>query len=256
MFESRSALPRMSRTGALTLAIVAFLSASPLFALGTYAEGRAVIKLTKFESSGIIFESYEGTAVVTTYDAKENCNADENECYTPTTESIAISVRPESKEAVNFMLKNLGKQMLVHYCIHRIEPIALKTDFEILSAQPASASRPADLADRHTVKKSGARRNFSVRGKILRLEERGTAVKTYEGLYKDLQRGKVHPFSITADSMAAFAFRVMQTGQAHYLGVTQAYVTGFRESDYDIFEINKNDPAGGLVDESDSASDE
>ncbi|MCR9142154.1 MAG: hypothetical protein NXI24_07870 [bacterium] len=254
MFESKIA--RRNLLAGVVFTICTLFSASPLFALGTYAEGRAVIKLTKFESSGIIFESYEGTATVTTFDAKENCNSDENECYTPTTESISISVRPESKAAVNFMLKNLGKQMLIHYCIHRIEPIALKTDFEILNAQPVSAGRPADLADRHTVKKSGARRNFSVRGKILRLEERGTAVKTYEGLYKDLQRGKVHPFSITEESMAAFAFRVMQTGQPHYLGITQAYVTGFRESDFDVFEINRKDPAGGLVDEVSNPDDE
>ncbi|MEQ9362647.1 MAG: hypothetical protein RIF32_00305 [Leptospirales bacterium] len=247
MFESRSAR-RNFFTGAF-LVICTLFSANPLFAIGTYAEGRVIIKLTKFESSGLIFESYEGTATVTTFDAKENCNSGENECYTPTAENISISVRPESKAAVNFMLKNLGNEMLIHYCVHRIEPLALKTDFEVLSAQAVSSARPADLAERHTVKKSGAKRNFSVRGKILRLEERGTVVKTYEGLYKDLQRNKVHPFSITEESMAAFAFRVMQTGQPHHLGITQAYVTGFRDSDFDIFEINKNDPAGGLVGE-------
>lgn len=252
MFETR--ITRRTFFTGVLFALITLFSANPLFAIGTHAEGWAVIQLSKFESSGIIFESYEGTASVTTFDKKESCNSDENECYTPKTESISISVRPESKEAVNYMLKNLGKQMLIQYCIHRIEPIALKTDFEVLNAQPISTARPADLAERHTVKKSGARRNFSVRARILRLEESGTGVKTYEGLYKDLQRNKVHPFSITDDSMAAFAFRAMQTGQAHYLGITQAYVTGFRDSDFDVFEINKNDPAGGLV--SDQPDDE
>lgn len=226
------------------LYMLAISSAGPLFALGTYSQGWAVIELTKFESSGIIFESYEGSATVTTFDPKEQCNADENECYTPKTEAISVSVRPESTSAVNYMLKNIGGKMLIQYNIHRITPIALKTDFEILNAQAVSSPRPADLADRFSVKKTGARRNFSVRAQILRLEERGTGVKTYEGLYLDLQRNKVHPFSITDDAMASFAFRVIQTGQTYYLGLTQAYVTGFRDSDIDVFEIKKNDPAG------------
>lgn len=236
--------------GHLVLAIaLAFGATGSLSAAGTHAEGWVVIQLTKFESSGILFDSYEGTATVTSYDPDENCNADENECYKPKQEAIAISVRPESKEAVNFMLKNIGRKMLIQYCIHRIEPVALKTDFEVLRAQPLSSAAPADLADKHVVKKSGARRNFSTRAKILKLEEVGTAVKTYEGLYFDVQRKTVVPFSITNESMAAYAFRVMQTGKAYNLGISQAYVTGFRKSDFDIFEINKNAPAGTLSNE-------
>lgn len=36
----------------------------------------------------------------------------------------------------------------------------------------------------------------------------------------------------------------MQTNVPFYFGVTVSYVTAWRESDYDIFEINYDGPAG------------
>ncbi|AMX59011.1 hypothetical protein IQB76_12580 [Leptospira borgpetersenii serovar Hardjo-bovis] len=227
-----------------------FFSFSSVFALGTYSEGWAVVRLIQFESRGIIFDSQEGLLEFTTYDKSEKCEASKDECFTPLKEKIEFSVRPENGEVVNFLNNNVNQEILVQYRVHKIEPIALSTDFEVIGAQKQITTIPKEAPDKIIVNKSGSRRNFSVSGRILKLEYQGTIIGTYEGLYLDEVRGKVHPFSVTNEEVAAFAWNTMKFGTKYYIGVSVAFATGWRKSDYDIFEINYNSSAGGVYTDS------
>jgi len=230
-----------------TLGLVLALSTiSPAFALGTFAEGQTYMTIRKFESSGIFFESWEGSGEVTTYEPGEGCNADENLCYTPKKQLISFSVRPETNggKLAAEIQKSINKEILISFRVHRVEAIALGTDYEITAVFDRVGTMPSDFPAKKETKKTGAKRNFSVHGRILSLEYQGTAVGTYEGLYQDTQKGKVHPFSITDAGMANHAYKLMALSRDYYLGVSQAYVTGLRKSDYDVFELNLNEPAG------------
>lgn len=230
-----------------TLGLVLFASTmSPLFALGTFSEGQIFLTVRKFESSGIFFESWEGTGEITSYAKDENCNREENQCYSPKKEMISFSVRPETNggRLAAELQKSINKEVLISFRVHRIEALALGTDFEITSVLDSVSSMPADFPAKKAAKKTGAKRNFSVQGRILSLEYQGTAVGTYEGLYLDAQKQKVHPFSITDPAMAAHAYKLMTLNRDYHLGVSQAFVTGLRKSDYDVFEFNLNEPAG------------
>lgn len=246
MLRNRSlfSASRVRLAGVLALAI-GLVSASPLFAIGTYSEGWAFVTLKKFEQRGIFIDSWEGDVALAHFDSGEACDEAANQCYTPTERILAISVRPETHEAVDVMRNNIGRQILIRYRTHRIEALALDSDIEILEAKLPETRSEARVAERKVVDRSGGRRNFSVRGRILQMERRGTAVKTYEGLYLDEQNNKVHPFSVTDGDMAEHIYAVMQQGGSYFIGVSVAYVTGLRESDYDIFEINFNEAAGG-----------
>lgn len=226
---------------------VAILSlSSPLFALGTYSEGWAVIVPTKLESSGIVFTSYEGTFNVAHFDRNESCDESENQCYTPKAKSYQFSIRDDNAATVKFVLENLNREMLIHYRIHRVEAAALSTDFEVVEAFGILQDYPAELKRQLVVQQSGSKRSFSTFGKVLQLEYRGRAVGTYEGLYYDKQRGKVHPFSVTNEEMAQHIIQCMRSTKPYYFGVTVSYVTGFRESNYDIYEVNFDGPAGAV----------
>lgn len=233
---------RMRWTSAI-LALAALTIASPAFAVGTYSEGWMEITLRKFESRGIFFDSWEGKADFVSYDSGESCSEEDHECYTPTTEEIEFSVRPETRDAINALRGALDKPILVRYRKHRIEPLGLDTRLEILEAV-SPGPRHADMPERKVVSQSGGQRNFSVYGRFLRLDRQGVAVKTYEGLYLDAKTNRVHPFSVTNEEMAEHIYRVMQGQGLYYFGVSQAYVTGLRRSDYDIFEVNLNEAAG------------
>ncbi|WP_010570619.1 surface adhesion protein Lsa26 [Leptospira broomii] len=222
------------------------LSSSSVSALGTYSEGWTVAKLIQFESRGLIFDSYEGFLEVTTFDKNEKCDENKDECFTPTKQKVAFSVRPEMTEVVNFLSKSLNQEVLIQYRIHRIEPIALSTDFEVLVAQKQETVLGKDIADKFIGPKTGSKRNFSVTGRILSLEYRGTAIGTYEGIYLDEARGKVHPFSVTNEEVATFAWSALKYNLKYYLGISVAFATGVRESHYDLFEINFKSPAGAL----------
>jgi len=230
-----------------TVLIAALLSfaAQPASALGTYSEGWAVIKLTKFESRGIIFDSFEGYAEVKSFDKSEQCDKSKDECYTPTTSTLEFSVRDDNAAVANMMRKAVGSEMLIHFRQHRIEPIALSTDFEVLEAFGQEGSAPADMQKPLRVPKTGSR-NFSVFGRFLRIEYQGTAVGTYEGLYQDQKSGKVYPFSITNEEMAQLAIKTMKYSQNFYFGISVAIVTGVRKSDHDLFEINYKEPADSV----------
>lgn len=233
-----------------TLGLVLLASTmTPAFALGSYAEGQMFLTIRKFESSGIFFESWEGTGEFTSFAKDENCNAEENLCFTPTKETVAFSVRPETNggKLAAELQKNINKEVLVSFRIHRVEAAALSTPFEITGIIERVSNMPADFPAKKATKKTGSKRNFSVRGRILSLEYQGTAVGTYEGLYLDAQKGKVHPFSITDEAMAAHAYKLMALSRNYFLGVSQAFVTGLRKSDYDVFELNLNDPAGAQI---------
>lgn len=222
------------------------LLSSSLSAAGTYSEGWAVAKLTQFESRGIVFDSYEGFLEIVTPNLSETCDEAKDECFTSVKKKIEFSVRPENADVVNFLSKNLNQEILVQYRIHRFEPVALSTDFEVIAAQLQEKAIPKDGPDKFVGKKTGSKRNFSVTGRILSLEYKGTLVGTWEGLYLDETRGKVHPFSITDEEIANFATNTLKYGAKYFLGISVAFATGWRESNYDLFEINYKAPAGAL----------
>ncbi|MCE9598961.1 MAG: hypothetical protein K8S54_13425 [Spirochaetia bacterium] len=232
----------------LILAGAFAFAATPAFAFGTYAEGQTTMTIKRFESSGVIIESWEGSAEVATYNKSEKCAELENQCYTVVRNLILFSVRPDTDQGklAAELQKNLNKEILVSYKIHRIESLSLSTDFEVTGIIEAQDRLGPDLPAKKVVRKTGGKRNFSVLGKILQLEYSGTVVGTYEGIYLDSQSGKVHPFSITSQEMANHAMKVMALRREYNIGVSQAYATGFRKSDCDIFEINMNEPAGTL----------
>ncbi|AOP34744.1 hypothetical protein A0128_13315 [Leptospira tipperaryensis] len=239
----------MKRIIVLTLTFGLLFFSSSVFAAGTYSEGWAVVKLIQFESRGLIFDSHEGLLEFTTFDNAEKCDASKDECFSPLKEKVEFSVRPENGEVVNFLNNNLNQEILVQYRIHRFEPVALSTDFEVIGAVKQLPSIPKEALDKIIVDKSGAKRNFSVSGRILKLEYQGTMIGTYEGLYLDEVRGKVHPFSITNETVATFAWNTMKFGTKYFIGVSVAFATGWRKSDFDIFEINYKSPAGGAYPE-------
>ncbi len=229
------------------LSIVFFLYFSIIFniySFGTYAEGKAIVKVIKLTSGGIFFESYEGILEIASYDENESCE-DFEKCYTPQKKQIGFSIYIENKDTIKFIMDNLNKVILIDYKIHRLEPIALSTSFEILKAYPFKANIPPDFPLKFIVKKTGSR-NFSYFGKILQLEYRGTAVKSYEGLYYDRQKDKVRPFSITNEDMANYVKKIMEYTKEYHIGISKSIIKGFRETTFDIFEINFNEPAGGV----------
>jgi hypothetical protein len=215
-----------------------------LFSLGTYSEGWRLAKILQFESRGLIFESFEGTMEVVSFDKKENCEEEKDLCYTATKEIKPFSVRPENQEVVKLLSNSINQEVLLKFKIHRITPLSLSSDNEILEATKQKPELPTGLAEKKIVKKTGSKRNFSTFGKILRLEYEGTFIGTYEGLYLDEKRNKVHPFSVTNSEMAEFAWKTMVSSKSYHLGISVAYATGFRKSNYDLFEINYNEPAG------------
>ena len=246
-------LKRLHAFAAILIAGISFVViVRQLHALGTYAEGRMIIKLIKFESGGLLFESWEGKGERVTYKKDEQCDEKKSMCFTPVSETFALSVRtPDDDEykknarIINFMRKNQGRSMLIFYRIHRVEPASLSSSFEVTDVFAQADKPPDNLKRRLVVEKTGSR-NFSVYGRILRLEYRGTAATTFEGLYLDKQRGKVHPFSVDNTAVASFAYDTMFFRQPIYMGVSQSLVTsGLRDSDYDFFEINLDEEAGG-----------
>ncbi|WCL48512.1 surface adhesion protein Lsa26 [Leptospira sp. GIMC2001] len=229
------------------LFILAFVFAPTwLFAFGTYAEGFATAKIIQFESRGIIFNSYEGIIEVTSFEKTEVCDESKDEFFAPTIIRHEISVRPSNAELVNLLSKSVNDQLLIEYRIHRIEDFSLSSEMEIVSARPQERTKPAGLADKKVVKKTGSKRNFAVSGKILQLDYQGTFIGTYEGLYLDEDRGKVHPFSVTQAEMAKFAWETQKSSVSSSLGISVSFAKGFRKSDYDLFEINYREPAGGV----------
>ncbi|MCS7204128.1 MAG: hypothetical protein NZ853_00355 [Leptospiraceae bacterium] len=213
-------------------------------AIGTYAEGRAIVKVIQLISKGIFVESYEGVFEIASYNEDEECSDFQN-CYTPQIEKVEFSIRIENKETIKFIQENLNKVILIDYKIHRIEPIALGTNFEVLKAYPFKLNLPIDFPEKFIVTKSGVE-NYSFFGKVLQLEYRGTAIKSYEGIYYDRQRDKIRPFSLTNEDMANFIKTAMEYTKEYHIGVSKALIAGLRETKFDIFEINYVRPAGGV----------
>lgn len=229
-------------------ALAAFFAAAlawpaPVQAAGTYAEGSAVVRITQFEQSGLVWTSWEGQLEWAGYDESEDCDEARNECYTPELATRKFSLDPDNADAADFVRRNVGKQMLIRYRIHLVEPVSLDSDFEILEARVWDEAAPAGLPPVRKIEPTGAARNFSVYGRVLRLERRGNAVKTWEGLYYNQQTGKVHPFSLTDDGMASYLLTAMGSSKMFYLGVSVAYVAAVRETGWDIVEVNYNEPA-------------
>ena len=234
------ALPAfLRRTRFLVLFVWILLgSSSGLLALGTYAEGYAVVQLTRLEESGLMFSSYEGTLKIASYDEKEKCNEKDYLCYTPIAIEQPFSVRPENKKLVGFLKDNEGREMLVKYRIHRVEPAALSSSFELLEAMPWADNPADDMDTKFGIKKSGNLRSFTVFGRILRFDYRGTVIGTWEGLYLDAKRRKVHPFSVTDKRMADYIYKAIKSRRNFYMAVSVAYVATMRDSDHDIFAID------------------
>ena len=238
----------MKKCTTIILSFLFIISASGLHAAGTYANGWLVIKkLVKFESGGLLIESWEGVATVHSYKKDETCDEKKYLCYTVVDEQLKFSVRPENAKTVNFLRKKVDKGgFVVKFQHHRIEPLGLSTDFEVLAALERSPEPSASLPTKKVVDKTGSR-NFSLQGDILRLDYRGTAVGTYEGLYLDLKTGKVHPFSVTHEEMAKHIWKVMKSAKPVFIGVSVSLVKAVRLSDHDIFEINYLEEAGSVT---------
>jgi uncharacterized protein YrrD len=217
-----------------------------LFAFGTYAEGSVVGKIIQFESRGILFDSYEGVIEITSFSKEEKCDETKDECFAPTKQRMDFSVRPENAELVNSLNKSINQEILVSYRVHRIKAIALSSGMEVVSASKQESTVPAEQGDKLIVAKTGTKRNFSVSGKVLQLDYQGTFIGTYEGLYVDEARGKVHAFSVTSEQIAKYALVAMKGSTKYNMGISVAFATGFRKSDYDLFEINYKAPAGGV----------
>jgi hypothetical protein len=230
----------------VVLFAVVSLSSGSLFAFGSYAEGAVVAKIIQFESRGILFDSYEGIMEITKINRDEKCEEAKDACYTPVREKINFSVRPENAEIVNLLTKSINMEMLLEYRVHRITAIALSSSMEVINATAQQSGIPQGQGDKLVVDKSGSKRNFSVSGRIIQLDYQGTFIGTYEGIYFDEDRGKVHQFSITKEEMAKYALVAMKGLSKYNLGISVAFATGFRKSDYDMFEINYKEPAGGV----------
>lgn len=229
----------------LCISLLSFIPSS-LFALGTYAEGSLVGKVIQFESRGILFESFEGVMEVTSFEKGEKCDEAKDDCFSPQKKKVEFSVRISNADTVNFIRQNMNQDLLLSYNIHRIEAISLSTDMEVVSAMKQEPVVSAEQGDKLVVSKSGGKRNFSVSGKILQLDYQGTFIGTYEGLYLDETKGKVHTFSVTNEQMAKYALSAMKGSSKYYMGISVAFATGFRKSDYDLFEINYKVPAGAV----------
>ncbi len=219
-----------------------------LKALGTYASGRKIILLEKIESRGIFYESYEGKAYEAWYDSGEKCDdsKEKRDCYTPTRRRFDFSVRPENAVTVNFLRKNEGRELLIEYQIHRVEAAALESSFEVLKAYAREDAPPTNMQRRLVNPDKSGSRHFNVYGRILSLEYRGTVIGTFEGLYYDMRKRKVHPFSITWPRMASMARDTMFFVKPIHFGITDAIITGARASSYDIYEINFDEESGGV----------
>ncbi|MCE9597652.1 MAG: hypothetical protein K8S54_06755 [Spirochaetia bacterium] len=226
------------------IVLVLLIASAQLQALGTYAEGWAIVVPTKIEQSGILFNSYEGLYDIVHFDKNESCDEANDGCFTPKSRNVPFSIDQANSNLVNFVQKNVNREMIISYRIHRVEPIGLSTGMEITQAFALAAQAPENFQRQLVVSKTGSKRSFSVFGKVLMLEYRGRAVGTWEGIYYDKQRDRVHPFSITNDAIAKQLLEVMKIKNPYYFGVTVAYVTGLRDSPYDIFEINLDGPAG------------
>jgi hypothetical protein len=221
---------------------------SPLFALGSYAEGWVVAKILQFESRGLIFESYEGVMEINSYNPEEKCAEEKDECFVATKIKKNFSVRPENGDVVNLLKKSINQELLLQYKVHMVTAIALSSDTELLGALQQTPSLP-EVPEMLSVKKTGSKRNFSIQGKILQLEYQGYIVGTYEGLYLDENRGKVHSFSVTDPKMAEHAWKTMKSSKGYYMGISVSFTKGFRKSNYDLFEVNYKEPAGGVTPE-------
>ena len=226
-------------------ALLAAFYLSPALALGTYATGQVIIKLTKFESGGILFNSWEGEGERATYDSSEECDDKKDECFIPKFETFNFSVREDNARVINFMRNNMQKEMVLVYKIHRVEPAALSTRFEVEDVLTRFDNPPTSLPFKKTAPLTGSR-NFSLYGRVLKLEYQGVTVGTYEGLYYDRQKDKIHPFSVTNEAMALHIYECMKYSKDFYIGISVAIVTGMRKSDHDVFEINYRESAGGV----------
>jgi len=228
-----------------------FIFTRPLAAAGTYSEGWIFInKILKIEGSGVFIDSYEGEALVTSFDPKEKsnkkCTEKDYKCYTPKSRRLKFSIRPKNAKVVNFVQKSKGKGgFYLKFRQHRCEPFALSTDFEITGFRELS-NPPRNAPSRLIVSKSGSKRNFSLKGRILSLEYVGTMVGTFEGLYLDQRTGKVHPFSVTNEKMARYIYKNIANKEPLFIGISVAYISGWRKSKYDVFEINLKEEAGGV----------
>ena len=238
----------------LSVSILFFVTI-PVSAAGTSAKGWVVVqKVNKLESSGVMFNSWEGTLTIVSYDKAEKCSDKAGECFTPTAMTIPFSIRKDNSEAVKGINKFMdGGSFLIHYRRHRFEPMKLSSKLEILEVKSRSGSLPSGIPRQKTVKKTGSR-NFSIKGGILQLDRQGFFSRTYEGLYRDGRNEKVHPFSVTDKGMAAHIYRVMETNGEYNIGISDAIVKGTRKSDLDIYEINFDKSALGFSPEAEKST--
>ena len=202
------------------------------------------MKPLKLENKGLVKRSFEGIMEWGGYDKREKCNDDQDQCYTPALMKAEFSIRPDNARAVKFIGENLEKEMVIKYKIHRVTPVFLSTNFEIIDCFEIKKGLPPGMPEKHVVKQTGNRRNFSVEGKFLKIERRGSVIKTYEILYYDRRNDRIHPASIVDENMAKLAIQSMAFDVEFNFGISVSFVDGVRESSYDVFEINYKGKAG------------
>ena len=222
----------------LVFLILLSLPVSAVFPAGTVREGWMVVQIEKFGSDEYVWKSYEGVINYASFDDDEECDEEEHWCYTPILETHDFSVKEDNKQLAYFLKENVGKTMLIHYKKHRTEPWGMKSRLEVTEAYPQLEQKPEGIPDYFAVEKTGSARNFWIYGLVLKLEREGVTYSTWEGMYYDKQRDRVHLFSVSQDSMAQALELAMKSETMYYLGISEARVTWWRHTDLDIFEIN------------------
>ncbi len=194
------------------------------------SDGFAVVRLKNLEKAGVVFTNWVGTVEVAGYNGVESCD---EECYTPTIEVVPFELADDDELLVNFLRANQGNVMFVRYDLP-----TFGDEWQIVDARPWIKTPPPGLPSVLRVKPSGARRNFSLYGRVLRLQREGTFGNIWEGLYMEKDGRRVHPVSITSDEVALFLEKAMASQEYYYMGISVAFFSGFRNSAHDIFEIN------------------
>jgi len=232
----------------LRLTLILLLCAGTLKAAGESARGIAIIRLIKLEHKGMITKSYEGIADRAGYDGGEKCDESNYQCFNPTLDTFDLSIRdtPQNKNLINFMLSNLEKEMIIEYQVHRIAAFSLSSRTEVLAAFPQQEILPDNIDRVFKTPKTGDKSSFDIFGRVLRLEKRGLTVKSWEGIYLDRKRRKVHPFSLSNEAMAQHLLKLIRYQPEYHMGVSVHYFATVRETPYDIFEINYSGPTGRL----------
>lgn len=197
-------------------------------------DGFAVVVLKKLEKSGVLSITWGGTFEFAGFSPGEDCDDNEGECYQPRVRTAEFKLKDDDNPVLlNFLKANRGKEMFVRYDLPLFGEEWQLIDAVVWSQHPVRGLPPAVR-----VPPSGSRRDFTVYGRVLRLERTGSVQTIWEGLYLDQRNRRVHAVSITNERIVAYLALAMASRESYHLGVSVAYFPGFRNSTHDIYEIN------------------